>query len=647
LVGRAGSVGCGLIVTERARIAVAPQSGLDILVFVPHLKLGAVELDALTGRMLGELRWPDLSSRITLVVADDSRFEVGSGDPVAVVQASEAATMFRDRCRILEGAPHDILIAFGAYLPTGDVIRQLRAAISTEELISAIAPRIAIGLDGELMMLGGRSAASSSGMIDARYASQLLPAYYFPELLCPCMLVSARMIGNVDIPDDFSTFPDLILALLRAGRRRGFLIRIDNRLTVPADRQFDAEALPHETAKLLQLFPDHERTRRRLVAHPAHADERRFQVILKSSSGAAGSLLLDCTNIPPSFSGSADHMLGVLSGMAKIERRAWDLSVMVTTEARSFFSLDDRFSDIRFLTQSDGSFYDCAIRLSQPWSISTLADLNRRARSIAVTIHDSIGPDVIYAVPEEAEEAFQFAAEHSDGMIYISEFSRDQFARRFVRRPGLVESVIYSSLVAAEYVHDAGASGEWLLIFGNAYDHKDLARTTKIASAAFPYERIKVVGRRDLGGLNVEAFDSGALENEVVEELFRRAKCVVFPSFYEGFGLPLMKGLAYGKAVIARRSRVFREAIARFPNSGRLIEFENSLELVQAVGKVLHGKVDMSFQQQSDAAGAPHHGWKECAAQILQFAERMQKSEDVDVWRARDRALRYVKARGQ
>ena len=115
-------------------------------------------------------------------------------------------------------------------------------------------------------------------------------------------------------------------------------------------------------------------------------------------------------------------MLGVLKGMAKLERNAWDLAVMVTPEARSFFSLDDRFPSVRFVSQSDKSLHDCVIRLSQPWSISTLADLNWRARSIAVTIHNSIGPDVIYAVPEEAEEAFQFAAEHADGMIYISEF---------------------------------------------------------------------------------------------------------------------------------------------------------------------------------------------------------------------------------
>ena len=240
---------------------------------------------------------------------------------------------------------------------------------------------------------------------------------------------------------------------------------------------------------------------------------------------ATGSLLLDCTNLSPSFSGTAEHSLGVLKGVAQIGHTAWDVSVRVTEKARSFFSLDDRFPSIRFVPESDGSYYDCAIRLSQPWSLSQLADLNGRARSIAVTILDTIGPDVIYAVPEEAEQAFQFAAEHADGIIYISKFSRDQFARRFARRPGLIESVIYLSLDPAEYVPDPGGpSGDWILIFGNAYDHKDLERTTRILSAAFPFEKIKVVGKRELGGLNVEAFDSGALDDAFVEQLFRQGQ---------------------------------------------------------------------------------------------------------------------------
>ena len=636
--------------TQRHKSDASPENAFDIIIFVAHLGLTQAELDALTSRMTGELGWLDWPTQIQLIVSDESELEVGADVPIARVKASAAAAEFRERCRVREAAPHDVLISFGPYLPTSETIAQLRARAHGGEMLSAVAPRIAIGPNRELRALGARSGSNASGLIDPKYAPKLAPEYYIPEILCPCMLVPASMIGNVDIPASLRHFPDLILAFLRAGRRRGLLVRMDNQLTVLADREFESENLQQETAGMLQLFDDSERVARRLAAHPAFADELRFQTLRRSSAATTGSLLFDCTSIPPSFSGSADHMLGVLKGATRLERNAWDFAVMVSDETRKFFSLDQRFSGIRFTSKSDDAYYDCAIRSTQPWAIAELADLNRRARCIAVTIHDTIGPDVIYAVPEQTEEAFQFAAEHADGLIHISEFTRAQFGRRFVRRPGLVESVIYSSLDPVEYVTDPGSTnrdtnGEWILIFGNAYDHKDLERTTKIVSAAFPYETIKLVGNKDLGGLNVEAFDSGALENAAVEELFQRAKCLVFPSLYEGFGLPLLKGLAYGKTVIARRSKLFREVGGKFPHKARLIEFENSLELVPALGRVLHDRQLLLFAPTPGAFPDPPHDWKGCAAQIFEFAEQMRKSEDVEVWRKRDRAFRYAMAK--
>jgi glycosyltransferase involved in cell wall biosynthesis len=142
----------------------------------------------------------------------------------------------------------------------------------------------------------------------------------------------------------------------------------------------------------------------------------------------------------------------------------------------------------------------------------------------------------------------------------------------------------------------------------------------------------------------VEAFDSGVLENAIVEELFRRAKCVVFPSFYEGFGLPLLNGLAHGKTVVVRRSSVFHEVIARFPNPGRLVEFENSLELVPILGKVLHGAAEALPHLAGAMPRGPAHDWKACASQLLEFADKMRAAENVEIWRKRDRALGYVKA---
>jgi hypothetical protein len=623
------------------------EHGLDIIVFVAHLGLSSADVDGLISRMLNELNWKTTAAAISLIVSDKLVIDRKLDPYITLIPASEAAAAFRDRCRVLESAPHDVLISFGEYLPSTDTIGGLRLIARSDELMSAVAPRIGIGPNGELLPLRPRNGSNMSGMIDAKYVSALAHTYYFPEILCPCLLLSSRMIGNIDVPDEFDYFPDVILAFLRAGRRRGLLVRIENRITVPTRTNFDAEALQHDTVKMLQRFDDFDLAARRIAIHTAYSDEDRFHVLHRSSAMVKGSLLLDCTNTTAAHSGSAEYVLGVLGGFAAIDSRSWDVAVMIGDEVRRFFSLDERFPTIRFAPESDNSFYDCAIRLSQAWSMSTLVDLNRRARSIAVTILDTIGPDVIYAAPQEgAEEAFQFAAKHADGLIYISEFSRSQFKRRFVTRSGLMERIIYLSLDPAEYAPAASVAEEmWILIFGNALDHKDLERTTRIVSAAFPYEQIKVVGRGDLSGMNVEAFDSGALKNEFVSELFERAKCIVFPSFYEGFGLPLIRGLACGKTVVARRSAVFREILAKFPDIGRFVEFENSLELVSILGDLLQNKGRPASSLERRPSVAVLHGWSQCAVQILEFAQQMRGSEDIEVWRERDRVFRYLKSK--
>src|SRR6185295_7808923 len=104
---------------------------------------------------------------------------------------------------------------------------------------------------------------------------------------CPCILLSARMIGNIDVPEGFDHFPDLILAFLRAGRRRGLLVRIDNHITLDSGADFDSEILQQETAKMLQLFADYESVSRRIATHPAYSEERRLQVLRNTHPAVA------------------------------------------------------------------------------------------------------------------------------------------------------------------------------------------------------------------------------------------------------------------------------------------------------------------------------------------------------------------------
>jgi hypothetical protein len=96
--------------------------------------------------------------------------------------------------------------------------------------------------------------------------------------------------------------------------------------------------------------------------------------------------------------------------------------------------------------------------------------------------------------------------------------------------------------------------------------------------------------------------------------------------------------------MIVRRSALTREVLANFPDVGRLIEFENSLDLVPIIGEFLAGRDLQAPAIPRLPSGSPAYGWSNCAAEILAFADAMLRSEDVEVWRARDRALRYIKS---
>jgi glycosyltransferase involved in cell wall biosynthesis len=358
------------------------------------------------------------------------------------------------------------------------------------------------------------------------------------------------------------------------------------------------------------------------------------------------SLLLDCTPMEPMHNGTTEFILGALKGINQSSRFDCAVSAMTSHEAREYHNLNARFPAISFVPPSDQRLYDVALHLTQAWSLGQISDLNRRARSIGITILDVIGPDIVYVGPAGTEEAFQFAGEHADGLIYISEFSRRQYRRRYFTSAELIEAVIYLSLDPADYVpteRKTPPTEEWILLFGNPYDHKDLPRTVEILASAFPFETFKVVGGDMRGVANVEGFASGDLDNSVVDNLYYNAKCVVFPSFYEGFGLPVVRGLAYGKTVVARSSRLLHEVAAMCANVGRLIEFTNSMDLLPIVASVLRGSSQAVIPLGDKlATGQPPYSWLTCGERMLDFAKRLKASESPDRWRRRDRALRYV-----
>jgi hypothetical protein len=130
-----------------------------------------------------------------------------------------------------------------------------------------------------------------------------------------------------------------------------------------------------------------------------------------------------------------------------------------------------------------------------------------------------------------------------------------------------------------------------------------------------------------------------------MDQLYGGAKCIMFPSFYEGFGLPIVKGLALGKTVIARLSELPWELAGRMVNRGRLINYSNSMDLREIIAKDLDGVEipTVPLGGNTPGGGVPY-GWKSCGAHVLEFAASLHAAEDPDRWLAMDRCFRYASA---
>jgi glycosyltransferase involved in cell wall biosynthesis len=181
----------------------------------------------------------------------------------------------------------------------------------------------------------------------------------------------------------------------------------------------------------------------------------------------------------------------------------------------------------------------------------------------------------------DLDEIWLGVLEYSDAVTYISEAVQRQFHFRFRIRPSLREQVICPSLNPREYRPSElpNASGSYLLIMGNAFAHKRVTETAEALSAAFPTLELVCVGGKGPSGLNVRAYESGKLPESMIHELLSEASAVVFPSTHEGFGLPVMQGLAYGKPVIARSLAVTRELSARLGNPVNLFLYSSTSDL--------------------------------------------------------------------
>jgi glycosyltransferase involved in cell wall biosynthesis len=96
----------------------------------------------------------------------------------------------------------------------------------------------------------------------------------------------------------------------------------------------------------------------------------------------------------------------------------------------------------------------------------------------------------------------------------------------------------------------------YVLAVGTLEPRKNLARAVEATSLAGV--ALRVVGARGWGDVDVPGW-IGEVSDVELADLYRGAACLLYPSLYEGFGLPVLEAMACGTPVVTSRGTATEE----------------------------------------------------------------------------------------
>lgn len=172
---------------------------------------------------------------------------------------------------------------------------------------------------------------------------------------------------------------------------------------------------------------------------------------------------------------------------------------------------------------------------------------------------------------------------------------------------------------AAARVHERwGLSPPFLLFVGALDARKDppaLIQAWKVARAAVPELALAVAGAassqapRALAGARL----LGRVSDADLIDLLSTAACLVFPSRYEGFGLPVLEAMACGCPVVAYRNSSIPEIAG---GAAEMVEDGDAEGLGRAAAQFLTDRRRVSAARRQGMRRAADFTWEKVARQV-------------------------------
>jgi len=227
------------------------------------------------------------------------------------------------------------------------------------------------------------------------------------------------------------------------------------------------------------------------------------------------------------------------------------------------------------------------------------------------TLHDA-SPFVRPEYTESDRATFRRAARRCGTIITDSEFSKTELVRELHLEPQRVEAIplgIGTPLPARPVTLDVAALGRFALFVGENDPRKGLdtliEALTRLQGAGISIPLV-VAGtstlrsRALLEGARCRLHALGHVDDPTLAALYRACAVSVYPSHYEGFGLPVLEAMACGVPLVATTGGALPEVVGPSGQAGLLVPPGDPPALAAGIERLLG---DAGLRARLGAAG--------------------------------------------
>lgn len=328
--------------------------------------------------------------------------------------------------------------------------------------------------------------------------------------------------------------------------------------------------------------------------------------------------------------------------IAELQKAGYSCFVVAYQGAIDSYKLRDMHDGIVFMQPEHIKrfYFDVMVRTAQPNALREVERCILLAKKNIFVIQDIISRDCLhYGAYIELNKAYNYLAEYSDALVFISDYSRKIYEASFpTTLPAERVRVIHHSLDAGDYsavkrsrkyLPSEVGDDKYIFIVGNELPHKAVKECVDELQSLRGYKIVSIGGADNKTENGIVYLKSGYLEPDAIDALYSNAEFVVYPSLYEGFGFPVFEALAQSKVVFVKENPLADEIKIAIKDKNNIRFYRSYADLRQQIAS---GR-SIAFEKLPEV----HWNWETVGKAYCELIESVVDEENESLVRSRSR----------